>query len=145
FIWHYMRILVVEDEEKIAGIITRGLKFEGFAADMAHDGMQGLDLATSYAYDLIVLDIQLPKLDGTQVLQRIREKNSHVPVLMLTARDAINDKVKHFEAGADDYMTKPFSFAELLVRIRALLRRGPVQRMDVIKIADLEINRISHQ
>ncbi len=140
-----MRILIVEDEEKLCGILSRGLKSEGFAVDLAHDGLQGLELATSYTYDLIVLDVQLPKMTGTQLLQRLRQRDHYVPVLMLTARDAVSDKVVHFEAGADDYLTKPFSFAELLVRIKALMRRGPVQRSDSLKIADLEIDRLSRQ
>jgi DNA-binding response OmpR family regulator len=140
-----MRVLIVEDEEKLSGIVARGLKGEGFAVDIASDGEKGLELATSYAYDAIVLDIMLPKLSGTAVLEGIRQKNHHVPIIMLTAKDAVGDKVKHIDAGADDYLTKPFSCSELLVRIRALLRRSPMQRSDVIKIADLEIDRLSRQ
>lgn len=140
-----MRILIIEDEEKLCSIISRGLKAEGFAVDIAMDGMRGLELATTYDYDMILLDVQLPLLTGTQVLQRIRERNRNVAILMLTARDAVSDKVSHFEAGADDYLTKPFSFAELLVRIKALMRRSPVQRNDMIKIADLEIDRLTRQ
>jgi two-component system copper resistance phosphate regulon response regulator CusR len=140
-----MRVLIVEDEEKLCGILSRGLKSEGFSVDVAMDGQQGLELATSYAYDLILLDVQLPLMSGTQVLQRVRERNREVPILMLTAKDTVADKVNHFEAGADDYLTKPFSFAELLVRVKALLRRGPSQRSDAIRIADLEIDRLAHQ
>jgi heavy metal response regulator len=140
-----MRVLVVEDEEKLAGIVARGLKAEGFAVDIAADGRRGLEMATSYAYDMIILDIMLPKLSGTAVLDSIRQKNRNVPILMLTAKDAVGDKVRHLDAGADDYLTKPFSFDELLVRIRALLRRAPSQREDVIKIADLELDRLAHQ
>jgi len=140
-----MRVLVVEDEEKLAGIIARSLKAEGFAVDIAADGARGLEMATAYAYDAIILDIMLPKLSGTAVLDGIRQKNKHVPIIMLTAKDAVGDKVKHMDAGADDYLTKPFSFEELLVRIRALLRRAPSQREDVIKIVDLEVDRLAHQ
>ena len=102
-------------------------------------------MAAIYSYDAIILDIMLPKVSGSEVLAEIRTTNRQVPILMLTAKDTVADKVKHLDAGADDYLTKPFSFEELLVRIRALLRRAPVQRADVIKIADLEIDRLAHQ
>jgi two-component system copper resistance phosphate regulon response regulator CusR len=137
-----MRILIVEDEKKLSEILARGFKAEGFAVDVAGDGAVGLELASSYAYDIIILDIMLPKLSGTEVLANIRQKNKHVPILMLTAKDAVADKVKHMDAGADDYLTKPFAFSELLVRVRALLRRGPTQRTDVLAVADLEIDRL---
>jgi DNA-binding response OmpR family regulator len=140
-----MRILLVEDEKKLAAIVARGLKAEGFAVDIAADGMVAMELAISYAYDAIILDIMLPKLNGTQVLENIRQKNKQIPILMLTAKDAVADKVKHLSAGADDYLTKPFAFSELLVRVRALLRRAPVQRDDMITIADLEIDRLNRQ
>jgi DNA-binding response OmpR family regulator len=140
-----MRALIVEDEMKLADIIARGLKAESFAVDVASDGGQGLELASSYAYDVIILDIMLPVLSGTQLLEHIREKNRQVPILMLTAKDSVADKVKHMEAGADDYLTKPFSFSELLVRIRALLRRAPVQRTDIFTMRDLEFDRLAHQ
>ena len=102
-------------------------------------------MATSYAYDLIVLDIMLPALNGTELLRRIRLTNHRVPILMLTARDAIADKVEHLEAGADDYLTKPFAFAELMARIKALLRRGSVDRPNVLRVADLDVDRLSQQ
>lgn len=140
-----MRILVVEDEEKVSRFVARGLTAERFAVDVALDGQSGLDLATTYHYDLIILDLMLPKLDGSEVLRRIRIQNSRVPVLILTARDAMADKVGNFEAGADDYLTKPFAFAELLVRTKALLRRGPVSRDSVVRVADLELDRLSQQ
>lgn len=140
-----MRVLIIEDEKKLAEIVARGLKAEGFAVDTANDGTQGLELASSYAYDAIILDIMLPELSGTQVLGRIRQQNRQVPILMLTARDSIADKVTHLSAGADDYLTKPFAFSELLVRVKALLRRGPVQRTDVIVVDDLEMDRLGHQ
>ena len=140
-----MRILVVEDEEKLSSVIARGLRAEGFAVDIAADGSQGLEMAIAYAYDIILLDIMLPKLSGSEVLDRIRKNNRQVPILMLTAMDNVADKVKHIGAGADDYLTKPFSFEELLVRIRALLRRTPTQRNDVIKISDLEVDRLARK
>jgi DNA-binding response OmpR family regulator len=138
-----MRLLLVEDEQKLVDVLARGLKAEGFAVDAATTGPQGLELAQTYPYDLIVLDIMLPGLSGTDVLKSVREKNRAVPILMLTAKDAVADKVKHLEAGADDYLTKPFAFSELLVRVKALLRRAPVQRSDTLVVADLEINRLS--
>jgi two-component system copper resistance phosphate regulon response regulator CusR len=141
-----MRILLVEDEKKLADMVARGLKAEGFAVDIAADGVEGTEFATSYAYDAIILDIMLPGCSGTEVLETIRQKNRQVPILMLTARDSVADKVKHLSAGADDYLTKPFAFSELLVRVRALLRRAPVQqRADSIIVADLEIDRLGRQ
>jgi len=140
-----MRILLIEDEEKLSGAVSRGLKAEGFAVDTASDGNKGMELAVSFAYDLILLDILLPGMDGSQVLQRIRARNREVPVIMLTAKDCVQDKVQHFELGADDYLTKPFSFAELLVRIKALLRRRPAQQMDVIRMGDFELDRLTHK
>jgi two-component system copper resistance phosphate regulon response regulator CusR len=138
-----MRVLLVEDEKKVADIIVRGLKAERFAVDVALDGLSGWDLAAAYDYDLIILDLMLPGMNGLDILQKIRAKSQQVPILMLTARDAMADKVKSFEAGADDYLTKPFAFAELLLRIKALLRRGPVNRSSVLRVADLEIDRLS--
>jgi two-component system copper resistance phosphate regulon response regulator CusR len=140
-----MRILLIEDEEKLIQALVRNLKAEGFAIDTASNGVEGLELAASNAYDLIVLDIMLPGLDGSQVLQKIRARNREIPVLMLTAIDSVQDKVRHFEAGADDYLTKPFSFAEFLVRIKALLRRRPAQQIDVIRIEDFELDRMTHK
>jgi heavy metal response regulator len=140
-----MRILLVEDEEKVSRFIARGLAAERFAVDAVFDGTSGLEYATAYSYDLIILDLMLPGLGGTEVLRQIRRQNQTVPVLILTARDAVADKVKNFETGADDYLTKPFAFAELLVRIKALLRRGPVSRASVLRVADLELDRLSQQ
>ena len=138
-----MRILLVEDEKKVADIIVRGLKAERFAVDVCHDGQSGWEAANTYNYDLIILDLMLPGLSGTEILERVRRKNQSVPILILTARDGMADKLKNFEAGADDYLTKPFAFAELLVRVKALLRRGPVSRASVLRVNDLEIDRLS--
>ncbi|HSB08613.1 MAG TPA: response regulator transcription factor [Blastocatellia bacterium] len=140
-----MRILLVEDEEKVSGFVVRGLAAERLAVDTAADGLAGLDLATTYDYDLIILDLMLPGLNGTELLRQIRRTNYRVPILMLTARDAVADKVEHLEAGADDYLTKPFAFAELMARIKALLRRGSVDRPNVLRVADLEVDRLSQQ
>src|SRR5579864_7221093 len=140
-----MRILLVEDEKKVSSFVARGLMEERFAVDVAGDGQSGLELATTYHYDVLILDLMLPKLDGSEVLRRIRQQNANVPVLVLTARDTVEDKVGNFEAGADDYLTKPFAFAELLVRTKALLRRGPVTRDSVVRVADLELDRLSQQ
>jgi two-component system copper resistance phosphate regulon response regulator CusR len=140
-----MRLLLVEDERKVADLLVRGLKAERFAVDLAHDGQGGWELASTYDYDLIVLDLMLPGLSGTEILRRVRRRNDHVPILVLTARDGTAEKVQNFEAGADDYLTKPFAFAELLVRIKALLRRGPVNRSSVLRVADLELDRLSQQ
>ncbi len=140
-----MRLLVIEDERKVADFVARGLRAERFAVDVAPDGPNGLDLAQAYAYDLVILDLMLPGLSGAEVLKRIRKHNAEVPVIILTARDATTEKVAMFEAGADDYLTKPFAFAELLVRVKALLRRGPVNRASVLRVADLELDRLSQQ
>ena len=140
-----MRILLVEDEEKVSRLVERGLVAAAFAVDVALDGPSGVELASTYQYDLIVLDLMLPGLSGTEVLRRIRKTNGEVPVLVLTARDGITDKVENFEVGADDYLTKPFAFAELLVRIKALLRRGPLTRASVLRVHDLELDRLSQQ
>ena len=121
-----MRILLVEDEKKVADIVARGLKAERYAVDVAHDGLNGWEMASAYDYDLAILDLMLPGMNGTELLEKLRRKNPQIPILILTARDSMDDKVKNFEAGADDYLTKPFAFTELLVRVKALLRRGTV-------------------
>src|SRR6516225_9566459 len=140
-----MRILLVEDEPKVSGFVARGLEAERYAVDICADGREGLEMAEEYAYDLIILDLMLPKMDGREVLQRVRRINSCVPILILTARDAVEDKVRLFECGADDYLTKPFAFAELLVRTKALLRRGPVNRPSTLQVGDLELDRLTQQ
>jgi DNA-binding response OmpR family regulator len=138
-----MRILLVEDEKKLADIVERGLKAERFAVDVCHNGREGWEMSDAYDYDLIILDLMLPEMTGTEILEKIRRKNQRVPILILTARDSMDDKVKNFEIGADDYLIKPFAFAELNVRIKALLRRGPVNRSSVLRVGDLEIDRLS--
>ena len=140
-----MRILLVEDEKKLADMVARGLKAERYAVDVASDGQQGWEFASAYEYDLVILDLMLPRLSGTEILRRVRRKDQQVPILILTARDATDEKVRNFEAGADDYLTKPFAFAELLVRVKALLRRGPVNRSSVLRVGDLEVDRLSKQ
>ena len=139
-----MRILLVEDEQKLANSLANNLRSEGFAVDLSFNGESGKDHALTYAYDLIILDVMLPVIDGSEVLKIIRAKNRNVPILMLTARDSVQDKVKFFEAGADDYLTKPFSFAELFVRVKALLRRRLASQVDVIQIEDFELDRMTH-
>jgi two-component system copper resistance phosphate regulon response regulator CusR len=136
---------LVEDEEKVSRFVARGLTSERFAVDVARDGKSGWELAQTYQYDLVILDLLLPGLTGSEVLHRIRKAKSQVPVLILTARDSLGDKVEHFEAGADDYLAKPFAFAELLVRVKALLRRGPATRASVLRVGDLELDRLSQQ
>src|SRR5215467_9442787 len=140
-----MRMLLVEDEKKLSELVARALRAERFAVDIADDGQRGWELAGAYDYDLIILDLMLPALSGAELLRRIRRKNAHVPILILTARDATEEKVQNFEAGADDYLTKPFAFAELLVRVKALLRRGPVNRASLLRVGDLEVDRLSKQ
>jgi two-component system copper resistance phosphate regulon response regulator CusR len=140
-----MRLLLIEDEEKVARLIVRSLTAESYAVDVAGDGSGGLEMARTYDYDLVILDLMLPGLSGTEVLRRLRQGGSQAPVLVLTARDALGDKVEHFELGADDYLTKPFAFAELIVRVKALLRRGGVSRSNVLRVADLELDRLTQQ
>ncbi len=135
-----MRILVVEDEKKVAGFIKQGLEEEGHAIDVAFDGREGLLMALDGVHDLIILDINLPKLDGLKVLQEFRKNQGKTPVLLLTVRAAIEDKVLGLDTGADDYLTKPFSFQELLARIRALLRRRVEAVPPLIQVADLSLD-----
>lgn len=135
-----MRILVVEDEHKIANSIKQGLEQEGFAVDVSFTGNEGYDMASTEEYDLIILDLMLPGMDGMKICSNLREESIHTPILMLTARTEIEDKVKGLTNGADDYLTKPFSFNELLARIRALLRRPKNMLSEKIVCGDLCIN-----
>jgi DNA-binding response OmpR family regulator len=140
-----MRLLIVEDDRKLAEFVARGLRAESFSVDIAADGGEGQSCIETVQYDLLVLDLMLPRVSGTELLRFVRRSYPALPVLVLTARDATEEKVKHFEAGADDYLTKPFDFAELVVRVKALLRRIPVERTDVILVSNLEVNRLTHQ
>jgi len=139
-----MRILVVEDEKKVASFIKRGLEEEYYAVDVAHDGEEALYLAGTNDYDVIILDILLPKVDGLQVLDQIRTQGHTVPVLMLTAKDSVHDIVKGLDTGCDDYLTKPFAFAELLARVRALLRRKEREPVTALAVADLHLDLTTH-
>ena len=140
-----MRILVIEDEKKVAEFIARGLRDQRFAVDISNDGQSGWEMAKAYNYDLVILDLMLPGLSGTEVLKRIRQQGALMPILILTARADTAEKVANFEAGADDYLTKPFAFEELLVRVKALFRRGGIDRSNVLRIGDLEIDRVTQQ
>ncbi|MCX5679007.1 MAG: response regulator transcription factor [Candidatus Omnitrophica bacterium] len=140
-----MRILVVEDEKKIADFIRRGLKEEGYAVDTAYDGEEGLFLAKTNDYDLILLDLMLPKLDGLTLCKKLKEAKVKSRVIMLTAKETVKDKVLGLDSGADDYLTKPFAFEELLARIRAILRKKETQAPTKLKIADLELDLLTHK
>ena len=141
----FMRILVIEDEKKVATFIKKGLVEEHYAVDTAFDGEEGLYLAEINEYDLIVLDLMIPKIDGFGVLKKIRERKNTVPILVLTAKDSVDDTVRGLDAGCDDYLTKPFAFAELLARIRALLRRDKKEKESVLRIADLSLSIVTHK
>jgi heavy metal response regulator len=139
-----MRILVIEDEKKVADFISNGLAEEGYAVDVAHDGDQGYFLATTNEYDAILLDIMLPKMDGFTLCTKLRYEDNHTPILMLTAKDAIKDKVRGLDTGADDYLTKPFAFEELLARIRSLLRKKSLQQKTRFQVDNLVLDTITH-
>ena len=135
-----MKILIVEDEQKTGDYLKQGLSEAGFVVDLVRDGLDGMHQALTDDYAIVVLDVMLPKLDGWQVLQKIRQAGKQMPVLFLTARDQIEDRVKGLELGADDYLVKPFAFSELLARIRTLLRRGKSNEPDRLQVADLELD-----
>jgi two-component system OmpR family response regulator len=140
-----MRVLVVEDEKKLGELLGRGLREEGYAADVADRGEEALWMARAVEYDAIVLDVMLPGADGFEICRRLRRDRVWTPVLMLTARDAVEDRVVGLDAGADDYLTKPFAFEELLARIRALTRRGQVERPSVLEVGDLRLDPAAHR
>lgn len=135
-----MRILIVEDEPGVAGFLEQGLKESGYAVDVARDGADGLEYALAYEYDVLVLDIMLPKMNGLELLKEIRAKRVKSPVLLLTARDGVDDRVRGLDVGADDYLVKPFAFPELLARLRALLRRPPLQLGGILQMGNLEMD-----
>ncbi|MDH4226237.1 MAG: response regulator transcription factor [Deltaproteobacteria bacterium] len=135
-----MRILLVEDEKELSNIIKKGLEEASYNVDVAYDGEEAFYMAANYPVDVVILDVMLPKMDGIAVLKKLRAAKSEVPVILLTALDSVADKIKGLDAGADDYLPKPFEFGELLARVRALLRRKSSAKQSVIRIADLEID-----
>lgn len=140
-----MRILIVEDEKKVAAFIKKGLEEETYAVDVAYDGEEGLFLASESQFDLIILDLMLPKLDGLEVLSKLREKKVATAILLLTAKDSVEDKVTGLNKGADDYLTKPFAFSELLARVRSLLRRGSADAKTLLQVGDLTLDLVTHK
>lgn len=140
-----MRILIIEDEVKTAEYLAIGLKESGYVTNIAHDGQQGLFLASEYQYDLVILDVMLPKADGWTVITELKRRYPEIRTLFLTARGNLQDKVKGFELGADDYLVKPFAFSELLARVKALLRRNISEKSDKIQIGELEIDLVKHK
>jgi len=140
-----MRILIVEDERKLARVLRGGLAEHGHAVDEAHTGEVGLRMATAAVYDLLILDVMLPGLDGFQVCRQLRSDGQTVPVLMLTARDTVDDRVTGLDCGADDYLVKPFAFPELLARVRALLRRSGPSRGRTLRVGDVELDTVTHE
>ncbi len=140
-----MKILVVEDEKKVASFIKRGLEEEGYSVDVAYDGDEGFRMGSDEGYDLILMDLMLPHRDGLEVIRELREKDIRTPVLCLTAKDKVDDIVSGLDSGSDDYLTKPFAFAELLARVRALIRRGSSERGAEITFADLRLDPVAHK
>lgn len=140
-----VRVLIVEDEPKSAAYLRKGLSEHGYVADLAADGEDGLYLARNSEYDLLILDVMLPRRDGWSVIAELRRTGKQTPVLFLTARDSVPDRVKGLDLGADDYLVKPFAFSELLARIRTILRRGPGRRSENLRFADLELDPLSHR
>ncbi len=140
-----MRILLVEDEKRMADFVTKGLKEERYVIDVAHNGEDALFLIDVNPYDLIILDLMLPDTNGLAICKHIRNKKMDTPILIITAKDSVRDKVKGLDFGADDYLTKPFSFDEFLARVRALLRRKRADKMSILRVADLELNQLTHK
>ncbi len=140
-----MRILVVEDEKKVARFIQQGLEEEHYTVDVAYDGESGALMAETQTYDLMILDVMLPRMSGLDVTRRLRDTRVTTPILMLTAKTATEDKVAGLDSGADDYITKPFAVAELLARVRSLLRRGALEKSTVLTCADLELDTVTHK
>ena len=136
--------MVVEDDKKVAGFIKKGLEEETYAIDVAYDGEDGLHLGSEGQYDLVILDIMLPKIDGLEILSQLRDQGRDTPILLLTAKDAVDDRVTGLNKGADDYLTKPFAFSELLARVRVLLRRGKAEVKTTLQISDLTLDLVSH-
>jgi two-component system, OmpR family, response regulator len=141
-----MRLLLIEDDQKIASFVIKGFKSEGFAVDHAADGVRGLDLGLTEPYDVIVVDIMLPKLDGLSVIENLRKQNISIPILILSAKDSVDDRVKGLQLGSDDYLPKPFAFAELLARVQALMRRGGGQTETTdLRVGELTLNLINRE
>jgi heavy metal response regulator len=140
-----MHVLIIEDELKISNFLKTGFKEEGYAVDIASDGEEGLYMAKSKVFDIIILDIMLPKMDGLTICKTLRKENIQTPIIMLTAKDTVDDKISGFNIGTDDYLTKPFSFEELLARTRSLLRKSKSQEIKKLAVADLELDLISHR
>lgn len=140
-----MRILLVEDEKKVARFIQQGLEEEHYAVDVVHDGERGLQMALNENYDLLILDVMLPKLNGLELIKAVRAQQKTTPTLMLTAKSSTEDKVAGLDSGADDYLTKPFAFEELLARVRSLLRRGAQEKSIILRVGDLELDTVTHK
>lgn len=140
-----MKILIIEDEARVTSFLKKGLLSEGFTVDCAYDGEEGLYMAQEWEYDIIILDVKLPKMDGISISKKLRSAGKTTPIIMLTAKDSVEDRIKGLDAGADDYLTKPFSFAELLARVRALTRRGAKSEKSKTKVGDLELDQDSFE